>query len=80
MKVDAFEHFERIVGFAYIGDFYHNLVTFFVTFVIAQNYFVIFALLGTISKLILLSLVAKSNQKARATPKKLKNRYKSYSD
>jgi hypothetical protein len=38
-----------------------------------QNYFVIFALLGIISKLILLSLAAKSNQKSYAVLKKLKN-------
>ena len=37
VKIDSFEHFERIVGFVYVGDFYHNLVTFFVTFVIAQK-------------------------------------------
>ena len=37
-----------------------------------QNYFVIFALLGRISKLILLSLVAKSNQKFCAVLKNAK--------
>ena len=47
--------------------------SFLVTFVIAQNYFVIFASLGIMNKLILLSLIAKSNQKASAVPKKLKN-------
>ena len=52
----------------------------YVTFVIAQNYFVIFATLGIMNKLILHSLIAKSNQKARAVPKKLKNKNKSYYD
>ncbi len=50
MKIDTLEDFEGIVGFVYVGDFYHNLVTFFVTFVIIT--FVTF--------------VTKSNQKSRA--------------
>jgi energy-converting hydrogenase Eha subunit H len=54
VKVDAFEHFERIVGFVYVGDFYHNLVTFFVTF------FVTFVIITFVT------FVTKSNQKSRA--------------
>ena len=71
-KVNAFFAYNQIFEYFFI----YLIIKFYlvlVTFVIAQNYFVIFASLGIVrTSSTLLSLIAKINQKARAVLKKLK--------